>query len=232
MLWVPGVDEKPFSISIMCGEKFGVTVEKKGGFTEALFSMRAGDKIGIRGPYGNGFKAVKGKTCVIGGGCGIAPVMPLVKKLDNPTVIIGCKTQELLLFTDDTAGFDVCTDDGSFGFHGFTTERFEQVLDQDEHKPGENFDMVYTCGPEHMMKIVVDICRDKKVPVQASLERFMICGIGICAQCMCGNQRVCREGPVFSGEELLKLKDFGTSAMIKTGEKVPLKDYYAYKTPY
>ncbi len=226
MIWVPGVDEKPFSVSQIDDKGFAVTVEKKGGFTEAMHNLKAGDKIGIRGPYGNPFTIKKGKTCVIGGGCGIAPIMPLVQRLDDPTVILGCQNKDRLMFHDKIKKYHVCTDDGSAGFKGFTTQKFEELLSK------EKFDFVYACGPEMMMKAVFDICEKHKIPMEASLERFMICGIGICGQCMCDNLRICQDGPVIPSEKLRKLKDFGRSAMIKTGKKVSLKEYYAYRTKY
>ncbi|MBL7054811.1 dihydroorotate dehydrogenase electron transfer subunit [Candidatus Woesearchaeota archaeon] len=226
MVWLPGVDEKPYSASYVDKDFFAITVEKKGGFSESLHKLKVGDKIGIRGPYGNPFKIKKGKACVVGGGCGIAPIMHLVKILENPTVIVGCKSKNQLLFGKKIKDFIVCTDDGSYGTKGFVTEEFEKLL------KNEKFDVVYTCGPEIMMKKVFDICQREKIECQASLERFMICGIGICSQCMCSNKRVCKEGPVFDSKTLAGLKDFGKNAMIKTGKKVTLKEYYSYKTKY
>jgi dihydroorotate dehydrogenase electron transfer subunit len=226
MLWLPGMDEKPFSVSFFSEEEFAVTIERKGKYTEKLHKMRPGDKLGIRGPYGNPFTIVSGKVCVIGGGCGIAPILPLVEKLDNPSVIVGCQTEKKLLFRKKIKDFDVCTDDGSFGHGGFVTERLKELLRK------QAFDIVYTCGPEPMMKAVFDLCRERGIECQASLERFMICGIGICSQCMCDNLRICKEGPVLDSGQLEQLKDFGMSAMIKTGKKVPLKEYYAYRTKY
>jgi dihydroorotate dehydrogenase electron transfer subunit len=188
--------------------------------------MKAGDKLGIRGPYGNPFNLVPGKTCVVSGGCGIAPIMPLIQILKNPMVIVGCQTKARLLFKDKVEKYNICTDDGSLGHKGFVTEQLAETL------KAESFDMLYTCGPEPMMKAVFELCEKYNIPVQASLERFMICGIGICGQCMCDNLRICQEGPVLVSEQLRKLKDFGNSAMIKTGEKVPLKEYYSYRTKY
>jgi len=226
MVWVPEVDEKPFSVSYFDDEKFSITVEKKGGFTEAMHALKIGDKIGIRGPYGNHFTIKKGRACVIGGGCGIAPIMPLVGMLEDPVVILGCQSKDRLLFRDKINNYHVCTDDGSFGFKGFVTEKLKEILEK------EKFDVVCACGPEIMMKRVFEICEEKGIECEASLERLMICGIGICGQCMCDNLRICQDGPVLNSKQLAKLKDFGNYAMIKTGKKVTLKEYYAYRTPY
>jgi dihydroorotate dehydrogenase electron transfer subunit len=226
MLWLPGMDEKPFSISHLDSRGFGITIERKGAYTEALHKLKPGDKLGMRGPYGHPFKPVSGRTCVVAGGCGIAPIMPLVNELNDPTVLVGCQNKDRLLFKDKVKVFNICTDDGSLGYKGFVTGRLAEILKT------ETFDMVYTCGPEPMMKAVFQLCEEKGLPVQASLERFMICGIGVCGQCMCDNLRICQEGPVLGSEQLRKLSDFGRSAMIKTGEKVSLKDYYNYRTKY
>ncbi len=226
MVWVPGIDEKPISVSYVDNEEFSITVEKKGGFTEAMHRLKPGDKIGIRGPYGNPFTIKKGRACVIGGGCGISPIMPLIEKLDNPTVILGCQSKDRLMFKDKINKYHVCTDDGSFGFKGFVTDKLKELLEK------EKFDIVYTCGPEIMMKKVFEICQENNIECEASLERLMICGIGICGQCMCDNLRVCQDGPVFDSEKLAKSKDFGSKAMVKTGKKVSLKEYYDYRTPY
>jgi dihydroorotate dehydrogenase electron transfer subunit len=226
MLWLPGMDEKPFSVSQIDDVSFGVTVEKKGAYTEALHRLKAGDKLGIRGPYGNPFTPVDGKTCVVAGGCGIAPIMPLISNLENPTVIVGCQTKARLLFKDKVDKYNICTDDGSLGHKGFVTEQLAELFKT------RSFDMVYTCGPEPMMKAVFELCEKHNILLQASLERFMICGIGICGQCMCDNLRICQDGPVLSSKQLRNLKDFGKSAMIKTGEKVALKEYYSYRTRY
>jgi len=226
MLWLPGVDEKPFTVSIYSEEEFAITIEKKGHYTGEIHKLKPGDKLGVRGPYGNPFEIVKGNSCIIGGGCGIAPVMPLIENLENPTVIMGCQSKSRLLFHEKINNFNVCTDDGTHGYKGFVTEKFKEILKNEE------FNMVYTCGPEMMMKAVFDICEKHDILCQASLERFMICGIGVCGQCMCDNLRICKDGPVLGSKQLTELKDFGHRAMIKTGEKVKLKDYYAYRTRY
>jgi dihydroorotate dehydrogenase electron transfer subunit len=100
---------------------------------------------------------------------------------------------------------EVTTDDGSEGFFGFTTQRMEQLI-QDKD---QQFDLVITCGPEVMMKKVVELAVKAQIPVQASLERYMKCGIGICDACAINGYQVCRDGPVFNGEHLAKLEEFG-----------------------
>jgi dihydroorotate dehydrogenase electron transfer subunit len=90
----------------------------------------------------------------------------------------------------------VCTDDGSYGIKGTTVTLMGKLVRD------ESFDCVYTCGPELMMKAVLDISNQNSIPVQASLERYMKCGIGICGSCCLDSSLVCQDGTVFDGRQL------------------------------
>ena len=83
------------------------------------------------------------------------------------------------------------------------------------------YDAIFTCGPEMMMKGIIDMAMERGIPVQASLERFMKCGIGICDSCSINGYRVCVDGPVFS-EELKFMTDLGKFKRDRAGRKVPL----------
>ncbi len=219
MIWIPGIDEIPMSLSFI-GEKQGVTVEKKGEGTKKLHEMNVGDKIGIRGPYGNAFSMHGKKFLFVAGGTGIAPLMPLIKMVKEKVVILGARTSSLLLFEKElkemNAKLYIATDDGSRGYHGFATDVFEKII-----KEGK-FDMVYTCGPEAMMKKVFDLCIKKNIPMQASLERYMKCGVGICDSCAIDGYHVCKDGPVFDINMLKKMDDFGKWKRDETGKKVEI----------
>ena len=219
MIWIPGIDEIPMSLSFI-GEKQGVTVEKKGEGTKKLHEMNVGDKIGIRGPYGNAFSMHGKKFLFVAGGTGIAPLLPLIKMVKEKVVILGARTSSLLLFEKElkemNAKLYIATDDGSHGYHGFATDVFEKII-----KEGK-FDMVYTCGPEAMMKKVFDLCIKKNIPMQASLERYMKCGVGICDSCAIDGYHVCKDGPVFDINMLKKMKDFGKWKRDETGKKVEI----------
>jgi len=91
------------------------------------------------------------------------------------------------------------------------TELAVEVIDE------ENIGSVLTCGPEVMMKKVVEMCSERNIPVQASLERYMKCGIGICDSCTIDGKQVCIDGPVFRGEELVEMKEFGKLERKKDG---------------
>jgi len=219
MVWVPGVDEVPMSLSYV-GKEAGITVEKVGEATEALHRMKEGDKIGLRGPYGKGFKILGKKALFVAGGTGIAPMMPLIKKYGGEKhVVLGAKTKELLLFTHELkkiSNLHISTDDGSAGYKGFASKLAEEIMEK------EGFDVVYTCGPELMMKKILDLCLEKGIKMQASLERYMKCGVGICDSCSINGYHVCKDGPVFDESTLAKIEDFGKWKRNEAGKKVEI----------
>jgi len=231
MFWLPNVGEKPFAISYLDQNSFGVTIECKGKFTKEICNINEGTKIGIRGPYGNGFE-IKNNSIIVAGGLGIAPALPLIKKIKNSTIIYGAKSKEFLLYLKNKDLLKTieknknkiiyCTDDGSFGIHAFTTDLLKQFITQKTKT-------VYTCGPEIMIKKVFDICEKNKVECQASLERFCKCGLGICGSCAINNQLVCKDGPVFDSKQIRKLTELGKFARLKSGKKVKIEEYYEWR---
>ena len=217
MVWIPGIDEIPMSLSVI-REQQAITVEAKGPGTNALNNMMPGDMIGIRGPYGHGFRVVDDPALVVAGGTGMAPLLPLLEKLKTPIVVLGARTDSLLLFRDQTERWSdklyITTDDGSDGHHGLVTDVLNEA--------GAGCTAVYTCGPEIMMKKVVDWGAKRNIPVQASLERYMKCGIGICDACAIDGRHVCQDGPVFTSEMLVGISDFAQWKRAPSGKKVPL----------
>ncbi|HQD25757.1 MULTISPECIES: dihydroorotate dehydrogenase electron transfer subunit [Methanoculleus] len=213
MVWVPGVDEIPMALSTPSS----ITVQKVGDATAALFAMHEGDKIGLRGPYGNGF-AVSGRTLVVAGGVGASPLLSLITAGQADTVLLGARTARELLFADkirDYATLMVATDDGTAGHHGFVTELISRVDLAD-------FAHICVCGPEPMMRAVLAIldregCAERG---QFSLHRYMKCGVGLCGSCCIDPHglRVCRDGPVFTGDLLLE-SEFGHHARDASGSK-------------
>jgi dihydroorotate dehydrogenase electron transfer subunit len=108
----------------------------------------------------------------------------------------------------------IFTEDGSCGREGVPTDWLREELQRGR------LQRVYTCGPEPMMVEVVRLCREAGVPCEASLERYMKCGIGLCGSCECSGWLVCRDGPVFPGQQLARMPAFGTSARSKSGRKI------------
>jgi dihydroorotate dehydrogenase electron transfer subunit len=221
MIWIPGVDEIPMSVSEIHKDVKRITFRKIGEATNALYHLKPGSKIGIRGPYGNGFKLTGKHLLFIGGGTGIATLSPAIelarnKKLKS-TVIIGVKAKKELFFEDRLqrcgATVLVSTDDGSKGYKGFASNLAKDILNR------EKIDSIFTCGPEPMMKTLLSFC--KTIPFQASLERYMKCSIGICGQCCIGKGlRVCLDGPIFDGKTLKNTEDFGVFKRDAAGRKI------------
>jgi len=216
MVWVPGIDEIPMSISSWDSPEMEITVQSIGDATQALISMSKGDWIGVRGPFGNPFSTNSKKALVVGGGVGIAPLKPLVYNLldgdSEVTLVNAAKTKNDLIYCEEFENLnhsnlkvEIATDDGSLGFKGFATDAVAKILD------GNEFDRMYTCGPEVMMAGLYNLAKARKIRFQASLERFMKCGCGICGTCAMDptGQLVCTDGPIFTGEQLAGLTDFG-----------------------
>jgi len=225
MVWLPEVDEKPMAVSYYKKGEFAFTSQIVGGFTKALDSLKKGDKLGIRGPYGNSF-SLKGNACAVAGGVGLSSVSTLIDSLKNPLIIYGTRSKEHLIYLRryKNSNMIVTTDDGSFGRKGFTTDILKEQLEANK-----KIRIVYTCGPEIMMKKVFDICNEHKVECEASLERMMKCGYGICGACMCSDKIVCIDGPVFNSQRLSKLEEFGKFARLKSGRKVTLEEYHNFR---
>lgn len=209
MVWLPGVDEKPFGYS----SERSFTVARVGRFTQAMHNLKEGDLIGVRGPYGTSFEPLGDRILGVAGGIGAVPVVTAMEEFSRRgfevTTILGARSKEELLFVERfrrCGELLICTDDGSLGFHGFTTDRLEGLLREDN-----NYHLIITCGPELMMKKVVDIGEKYGIPVQASLERYMKCGIGLCGHCALDPEGlcVCRDGPVFWGDKLKYISEFG-----------------------
>jgi dihydroorotate dehydrogenase electron transfer subunit len=229
MLWIPKVDEIP--LSILDAEKDGtvaVAVKKVGEATNALHSKKVGEIIGIRGPFGNNFTLKKGKILMVGGGTGIVPLLFLAKQLKSKVkglvFVIGAKNKEELLFIDKLE--DICskgnvvatTEDGSYGLKSLVTTPLETLLKE------ERFDMIYACGPEQMVRKVFDLAEKHETALEASLERLMRCAIGLCGSCVVGKYHVCRDGPIFTAEQLREVKsEFGISKRDFDGKKIPLE---------
>jgi len=222
MIWMPGVDEIPMSLSYL-GERKGVTVKPIGEATETLASLQPGDRIGVRGPFGQGFAISQSRTLCVGGGVGVAALMPVVasfKDRRNVDLAIGALRESELIFEDRGRGncnqVHVSTDDGSKGFHGNAVEMVTPLIESGE------FEMVMGCGPERMLRSLVDVCRKNDVQSQMSLERFMKCGVGLCGSCAIDGRRVCADGPVFWDNELVEMSEFGVCKRDQSGRKVDL----------
>ena len=210
MLWIPNVDAKPYAVSYYNKKEIGFTSMAIGKFSYAFDKLKKDDKVGLLGPYGNSF-SIKGNACVVAGGIGISSVSTLIDRLKKSTIIYGSRSKRYLIYLKryKRENLIATTDDGSYGRKGFTTDILSDLLKDD------NIKIVYTCGPEIMMKKVLDLCNKYKVECEASLERYMSCGIGICGKCMVNDKIICIDGPIFNSKQLNKMSEFGKFARLK-----------------
>ena len=191
---------RPISIADLKDGKITFLYEVRGKGTHIISKLKEGDTLSILGPLGNGFDLnQKGKIALISGGVGIAPMLYLAKELKGQVDLYsGFRSGSY--FTNDIKPYvnniHISTEDGSVGHKGFVTELFD---------PSE-YDLVLTCGPTPMMEVLMKMCKDA-VPLYISMESRMACGIGACLGCTIkttrGMERVCKEGPVFKGEEVI-----------------------------
>lgn len=183
---------------------FGMFYRLIGEATKLLAEAEPGRRLSILGPLGHGFElSATQKPLIVGGGMGLAPLLFLADGLSVPAdVLMGGRTEKELfwkpLFADKAREIFVTTDDGSAGTKGNVTALLPQLLNG-------GYDRVYVCGPAPMMKAVVRLAEEAKIPCQMSLEKYMACGLGACLSCSCGGVgrrlKVCTDGPVFwSGE--------------------------------
>ena len=239
MVWIPGIDAKPYAVSYYNKNEIGFTSAAIGKFSYAFNNLKTGDKIGLLGPYGNSF-SVKNNACVVAGGIGISSVSTLIDKLKNPAIIYGARKKDYLIYLKryKNKKMVIMTDDGSYGKKGFTTDALNDLLkaDKDARKSkifGTNsvgIKIVYTCGPEVMMKRALEICNKYKVECEASLERYMSCGFGICGKCAVNDKIICIDGPIFSSKDLNKMSEFGKFARLKSCNKVAIEEYHKWRS--
>jgi 2-polyprenylphenol hydroxylase and related flavodoxin oxidoreductases len=213
MVWVPGVDEIPMALS----RRSSITVQRVGDATSALFSMKKNDRIGIRGPFGNGFSS-SGRVLAVAGGVGAAPLLGLAHTGSVDTFLLGARSESELLFCrelSDRTDLHIATDDGSAGHHGFVIDLMERV-------GVDEYDTICVCGPERMMSGVLRNLERRNLAhrSQFSLHRYMKCGIGICGSCSIDPDglRVCRDGPVFKGD-IISNTEFGKYSRDASGRR-------------
>jgi dihydroorotate dehydrogenase electron transfer subunit len=223
MIWIAGVDEIPMSVSFLNEKIKGFTFKKIGEATNALYKFKNGMKIGVRGPYGNGFKIDGENILFVGGGTGVGMLLPAVEEAHRKNIpssfILGAKSKKDIFFKDRLKNYNtkvyISTDDGSEGYQGYASDLAKKTINE------EKFTSILTCGPEIMMKSLFEF--SKKINFQASLERYMKCGVGICSQCCIGEGlRVCVEGPIFDNKTLDKIEDFGLFKRDASGRKIKL----------
>jgi len=204
MAWLPGLEERPFSV--MDDQPLSLTVAAVGPFTHALCERQPGERIWIRGPFGHGFELVGRRHLLVGGGSGAAALTLLAKQAcrqgHEVIVALGARTAEQLMlrwhFEKSASRMIIATDDGSTGYGGTVVAAIEAQLAQGWPNS------VYGCGPELMLHALARCAGQAGLPCWVSLERVMRCGIGLCGSCHFGDRLVCKDGPVFAAHLLDK----------------------------
>ena len=220
MIWVPGIDEIPMSLSGTGEVEKSITVKNIGEATSALHRLAPGDRMRIRGPFGNGFDLSGKDMLIIGGGVGTAAVMPAVAATGSDTIIAARSDRDVILDTVAREYSDnvwIATDDGSMGFHGNAVQLMREKV------AAKRYDCVIACGPEIMLYFTYKACEELGLECQLSLERYMKCGAGVCGCCVMDDSRVCRDGPVFTKSQISGLKEFGSSKRDECGRLVKFR---------
>ena len=178
------------------------------GKSTALFkSLNVGEKYqDVIGPLGKPTHVEKlGTVVCVGGGTGVAVMHPITRALkeagNRVIAIIGARTKDLLILEDKMKAasheLHVCTDDGSYGHHGFVTDVLKEALNKEDVK------LVVGIGPVPMMKFVSKMTAEYKVKTLVSLNAVMVDGTGMCGCCRVSvggkTQFACVDGPEFDG---------------------------------
>jgi dihydroorotate dehydrogenase electron transfer subunit len=200
---------RPLSVHDVDYERntINLLVQIAGKGTEKLSKLSAGTILNLIYPLGNSFSipGEKERILIVGGGCGVAPLLFLGKYLKskgyNPEVLLGFRNSDRIIEYDEyrrLGAVYLTTEDGSKGVKGFVTDH--PVL------KNTHFNRIYCCGPQAMMKAVAYYSLRNNIACEVSLENLMACGIGACLCCVVntvkGHLCTCIDGPVFNIKEL------------------------------
>lgn len=227
MVSLLGIGEVPISIcsSPTNRSSFDICVRSVGKVTTSLHKLNAGDEVGIRGPYGKGFpiRILEGNDLlIIAGGLGLAPLRSLINYvIDNRRdfgkvhILLGCKTPQDILFTDEIEGWDkrldlyyACTVDRAAPDWAGNVGLITTLIPGVDIEPSRTFAAVV--GPPIMYNFVIKELIAKKIPerqILVSFERHMKCGMGKCGRCQIKNLYCCQDGPVFNYEEIKNMSE-------------------------
>jgi len=236
MLWLPGVDFKPFSVAWQTKKQFGLTVIKVGSYTAELFKIKKGGKLGFIGPYGTNYDLRnKKRILIIGGGSGVASVIFLAQAAREQNLevdfVMAAKTEDKIIYEKWLKKISINV------YHRFQNKKsrptlsngkvvsgkFKRAWDLIEDLVSQNqYDGLYACGPELLLKQIVDLSIEKNIFCQVSLERYMKCGIGVCGSCCIEPLGIClcQAGPVVSAQFADKITEFGQYHRDATGQKI------------
>ncbi len=198
---------RPFSVAGVHENTFDLIYKIKGTGTEWLTTLKKGSIVDLIGPMGNGYRTENKKSLLIGCGVGIAPIdflADVLKQKGFPYKIIGSFKNS---YKTDKKYDYLITEDGSSDITGRLDDHLERIIA--EVKPKK----INMCGPNPAMKYVCEIAQKYSIEIEVALEGDFACGTGVCMGCAMKikrngkseNARICKDGPVFNGEEIIWL---------------------------
>jgi sulfhydrogenase subunit gamma (sulfur reductase) len=227
MISLLGIGESPISVcsSPARRDSFDLCIRAVGKVTRSLHALKAGDEIGIRGPYGKGFPVsilAGNDILIVAGGLGIAPLRSLIMYvLDNRRdfgkvhILFGCKEPKEMLFRDELGYWSeradlhyACTVDRADPDWAGNVGVITTLIPGVDIEPSRTFATVV--GPPVMYNFVIKELLKKGIPekqILLSFERNMACGNGKCGHCQIQNLYVCQDGPVFKYEHIKNLSE-------------------------
>lgn len=198
---------RPFSICYHTGKNIGILFKEKGKGTKYIKNLEVDSMVDFIGPMGNGFNIQNKKSLLVGAGIGIAPIFYLQNKLetlgiDNLTLAGFMSVNEI---PKCIKANEYITNDGSIGHKGSVLDYLEEYIE------AFNPEIIYSCGPHVVLKEVSAIAKKYSIESQVAMEKVMACGIGVCRGCVVKvykdgqtrNETVCKDGPVFKGDEVV-----------------------------
>ena len=198
---------RPFSVMDYEDGVISILFKKKGAGTTYISNLKQGDEIDFVGPMGNGFNIERKKSLLISAGVGSAPVFYLHKKMEELDVenffASGFVSKEEI---PSNLEFDmITTDDGSEGKKGSIVNYVEGLI------LSFNPEKIYCCGPEIVLKLIVQTAEKHSIKTEVAMEKVMACSIGVCKGCVIKikkdgkiqNATVCHDGPVFDGGDVV-----------------------------
>ena len=205
---------RPISISRVDEDALEFTIKINGEGTQLIKDKKVGESLNLLGPLGNGFflDEMTANSIIVGGGIGVAPVKELARVMkkelnESIPVVLGFRDEPFDMddYNKMSSDIKVATESGVTGHKGYVTDLLKEALESSK------VDMVYVCGPHVMLQAVTELCDKYNVITQLLMEERMACGIGACLVCTCGikedgeikNKRVCKDGPVFYGSEVV-----------------------------
>jgi len=190
---------RPMSVLDYADDRLSFLFRVRGRGTVLLSGLRSGDGIFLLGPLGNGWKPLPGRLALIGGGCGIAPLLHTARAFKTCDLYLGFKEEPFLEDAFAAIGNRVVVTSESG--NGAPQDLISNVFDP------SGYDACYACGPQAMLESLAQMCASFAVPLFVSLEERMACGVGACLGCAvrttAGIRRVCRDGPVFPATEVI-----------------------------